>query len=851
MEAEERARQEQLVVRFLDAGLSVNISGVRGSGRSTMLAGVTRELESRGRRILRVRGIRALSDAPFAALALSGIEVPSGRSAASTAAELMEAVADRLSAPDTPLVLDDADDLDRPSIGVLVAAAMKTNALMLTGTRPGGLRQSELDSFSAQLRPGVRVRLGPLGHAAVHAMVLAMLGGPVDAETHTAIALQSGGLPGLVSAIVRSGLVAERIVQRDGLWSLTGEVWDPLLGQVLEPLLVDLDPDVVDGLETLAWAGVVTIDAAVAMTSAATLSALDDAGITQMLDLGGESFVAVYPPLLAEHLRRDAPPVHRALAAARPDAASGRQGGSSRRGHGEERLLGQRMREHWQSELVARRAAWERAPSPVTANLVLEALHQLGDESAEALEVFQRTPGDTGSPRDRALLLTTEALRLATVVDDLDGAMALLSSGSAAIPTEAGYLRAIGAHLGFLFGRMPDEEELQPGPLDSDESVGALAAVRLEVLLGQGRTQDARRLADQSTVKDPWFRVNFELSQGLLLLFESRSGDAVAYARAHLEAARERLDGTSIEAHAYVISLSLMYGGRVEALGTHLESVLSITKFPSLQRHLRQGSLSIASLDVLWRGSSDHARSFAEQSYVLGSQPGPFPAMEPPKGVWAILAEGDEPTRDVEEIWSYVTERMSAGYGVYAITVGVWAMEHWPRPERLETVAAWAHASQSPMLRALGSYTQAIAADDARTMREAAGLLERSGLGLHGMRARLRAARIARGHGESKLALEITKEAWDHMLVTDIGAPPLFEGLAADLELTAREWQLARLVGDGASNARIADELVLSVRTVENHLSSIFRKLGAESREELADAVRTWLVQPGASRIRL
>ncbi|HET7379644.1 MAG TPA: helix-turn-helix transcriptional regulator [Gaiellales bacterium] len=53
-------------------------------------------------------------------------------------------------------------------------------------------------------------------------------------------------------------------------------------------------------------------------------------------------------------------------------------------------------------------------------------------------------------------------------------------------------------------------------------------------------------------------------------------------------------------------------------------------------------------------------------------------------------------------------------------------------------------------------------------------------------------------------------------------------------ELTARELHVARLVARGASNREVADWLSLSVKTVECHLSRIYRKLGVQSRSGVA-----------------
>jgi DNA-binding CsgD family transcriptional regulator len=51
--------------------------------------------------------------------------------------------------------------------------------------------------------------------------------------------------------------------------------------------------------------------------------------------------------------------------------------------------------------------------------------------------------------------------------------------------------------------------------------------------------------------------------------------------------------------------------------------------------------------------------------------------------------------------------------------------------------------------------------------------------------------------------------------------------------LTPSEVRVARLAAGGMSNREIAQELFVSVKTVETHLGSAYRKLDISSRQEL------------------
>jgi DNA-binding NarL/FixJ family response regulator len=68
------------------------------------------------------------------------------------------------------------------------------------------------------------------------------------------------------------------------------------------------------------------------------------------------------------------------------------------------------------------------------------------------------------------------------------------------------------------------------------------------------------------------------------------------------------------------------------------------------------------------------------------------------------------------------------------------------------------------------------------------------------------------------------------------------------VNLTPRELEVLQLVAAGKSNHEIAAELILSVRTVERHISNIYEKIGASGATARATAtayaLRRELTQP-------
>ncbi len=117
----------------------------------------------------------------------------------------------------------------------------------------------------------------------------------------------------------------------------------------------------------------------------------------------------------------------------------------------------------------------------------------------------------------------------------------------------------------------------------------------------------------------------------------------------------------------------------------------------------------------------------------------------------------------------------------------------------------------------------------------------------------VRAIRQVWSHGaalSTEVAGAVLAELLHHKRRTHITAPTTG---AANLNgngnhhrkqvLSRREEEILRLVADGSSSTEIADRLFISVKTVKNHLTSIYQKLGSRDRTQaILQAVRLGIV---------
>jgi DNA-binding NarL/FixJ family response regulator len=141
---------------------------------------------------------------------------------------------------------------------------------------------------------------------------------------------------------------------------------------------------------------------------------------------------------------------------------------------------------------------------------------------------------------------------------------------------------------------------------------------------------------------------------------------------------------------------------------------------------------------------------------------------------------------------------------------------------------------QGRLMAARVAHVEALAARDGEALLEAATGLEAVGSWLAAAEAAADAARAFRKAGRAR---DATAAAQRSKTLAERCPGARTPGLALTetvSPLTRREREVAMLAAQGLASKAIAEKLYLSVRTVDNHLSRAYEKLGVSGRDGLA-----------------
>lgn len=858
-------------VKHLTAGTSVDLQGLPGAGRSLLARSVATELEDAGWQVIQAYGVLALKDRPLEALAIASLMLRQGgtQGPATAVSAAVQGILGAVRTGGTLLVVDDVDDLDEISAGAIAAAHSMMPFPMLTTSRhtPRALRSPT--RLPSSVLPGVTMHIPPLDYVDTQTLLVELLGGPIDSGAAGRIFAASGGLPGLALALAEGGRLHGSLKKVDEVWTAGPELWTPEMVRAVDPLIQRLSSEAIDGLHSLALAGTIDVTTARRLMSWDVLEELDGYRLLRFLPRGDKMLVSIFPLAIVEyfrhlgvgarHLKVDEAVTsafggsveHRPPMVAAPwrrlgAADAGGQPTSSARTTGEADIINNRLlQEHWHRELLVRRAEWDESPTPRTATGLLRTMLVTGADAQQVLAVREATPR-TGDSRELVAFDDWYALFVGAVERDLDWVHAVLEQARNDADEWVDLIDGIEAFITLLVDHAPDPDSLPPASVLDDAPVDTreiVSAVRAELLLVQGRSAEALELIDSLGEPDSTFAQARITIRPWALFLEGRLDEALADAQAVMAESRRTHDIEGLVGAAYVAAQVLVVRGRTSQMRSLLGSVLSSGVLPALQRPHMVALLSMASFLAVEEGRGTTARALTQQALALQTGPGAYPLGSPTHAI-AHLDGADLPPMQMramaaERLWAEAETLLSRGYTLSGYVCGMLAVTEEPTAERGAVLAEVSSRIPAPLVRHYETYVAALCGEDPEVLVTTANRHADAGLVWTATRAYSAGLAALRSAGNAARAAEVHEEARRRLEGWGDEAAAGLRSAAEGAELTAREDEIARLAASGMTNQDIARRLLISVRTVENHLHRVFRKLGVDNRADMSRVLST------------
>ncbi len=772
--------------------------------------------------------------------------------------------ADQRSTAPPVLVVDDTQLLDAQSSAVLLSLVTAKSLRLLGTMRTGG---TPSDAVTALWKEGLvdRLDLEPLDRAAATKLLEVQLGGPVASGTGEMLWQSSHGNPFYLSELARFGADHGQLELHSGVWWwVGGSGMPPRLGELLQRRIDALPDDAREAVDVLALGEPLPYETLAAVVGEDAILALDRG---QIITSGEQDEVLL--------LRFSHPLLH---------AVAERQLSATRR-----RALARRLRaapaEHVD---IVRRATWEDVGGgqPNVDLLLAAADAVLLNDAAASLRLSLRAQHASNSV---FAAKTVASAQLELGRPDL--ARSVLDAARPLIRTEEDRMSFLAEDLSLaLWGeRDPDRAwasiaELRAERPDARHALlGAEAVVRMftgDCLVVIGIAQ---QLLDSDP--DPSSRIRALTCLTGALAFADRGTEAIAAGQLLLDAlSGQRVSATRAGlAYALVAVTGVFYGVEYRLP----RPVGTSGRWPGEPEQLGGPGVNAAARRSEDEPGADLGWPFLVglRRHFLGDLQG---AVAPLREAYVQQQSGtglfrSEATAELVIVLSELGQHEEAAAimrdhppDAIAIIPGLlpWAQSavaaatgHHSRATELAIEAARTAAAKGAAAMAMNFLTDAARYGDAR---QAAAALPELRLPLDTDQQRVRALDVlARAQRDPAVLLEAADAqlaagfnrhagelaelaraadrhgAYDRRIAAvlrqtreRLGAA---SGSAAALTaspLTQRETEVARLAGRGLPDRDIADELVLSIRTVQSHLASAYRKLGITSRNELAQLLR-------------
>ena len=832
----------------------VVLVGDAGVGKTTLARSVTESLRSQVHWVASTESSRSIPLGVFAHLV--------GGSSSRDATALLASARESLVSQGNSIVgVDDAHLLDELSATLLHQMAVDQTGRILATVRSG---EPVPDAVTSLWKDGYlrRIELQPFTKQQSVQLVESVIGGRLEGLSADLMWESSGGNPLFLRHLVEGSIDAGTLKRVDDVWQLRGPTAVPSgLVALLESRLEHAGDAVLTALKLLALCEPLDIDA---LTELAGDTAVDDAemrGLIRFQQDGPVLNARFSHPLVGDVVRSK---VGRAA---------------------ERRLKGQVVQ-------ILRRRGLDTAASRIRmAQLSIDSDQQVDTElltsaAKDAIYLSNLPLGErlarraferTGSLADGALLsrallwqgkpAAADAILAQFAPADLDEVQ-LVQWGVPRASTLFWSMSEVGAAHEVL--ALVNERVRHPALRLILDATAAAMAVH-ENHIEAGITEALRVLADPQA---PDQAVEFAAFAAGLAMPVAGRGDEFEPIAARCRAEQKTTDGMIRVMVRYCDVLALTHTGQFDLAE---KRAADYADFSSVGQFLAWAIAKImAGVVATARGDFPEVVSSIEQALAALSAESPLPWQLPGRLLLArayaalgrigeaerVLTEAaehsgpsmelHEPQRLVSRSWYAAAKGMERNAvelaraaadnahrsGQYALEAE--ALHHATRfgdrttAARLAELADLVHGNLAALY---ARHAAAVAGTDAAALDAVSTEFERAGLLLSAADAAAQAAALHDGAGDRRRTSESGATALRLAEACGGATTPAIRTAARPLPLTPREREIAELVSAGLSNREVAEQLTLSVRTVEGHVYRACFKLDVADRDELAKVV--------------
>ncbi|MEU4569065.1 LuxR C-terminal-related transcriptional regulator [Micromonospora sp. NPDC023956] len=857
-------------------GRGLFLSGTAGIGKSRLLREGVGTLPADRYAIWVVAASATTAAIPFGGLVqVLPNEQPRGLSPAGVLRWAVDALRQQAAGRPIVLAVDDAHLLDSPSAALVHLIARMDNATVLGTLRNG--EQVPLPIRALWTDDLVdHAELAPLDLADTTGLLTAILGGPVESSSADRLWRLSGGNPLLLRELVFAALGSGELHETYHIWRWTGRLeLAPSLTDLIGVRIGQLTPEVRTVVELAAFGEPLGLELLNRTADPAAVETAEERGLITVVRDDRRLDVRLAHPLYGEVMRRRCPVSRtRRLQAQLADlieAAGKRRRDDLLRvavwrldsGTAQDPalLLGAAVQAfaRYDVPLATRlaRAAVE-ADGGYAAAELLATILMFADRPEEAVEVLDAVAGQLDADDRYSRWLTVRGmvsywgLRQESTVEELAVRAAELTD-----PADQARVRAFEAIMRLHRLDLATAQRLSCAVLDRPAAgvasrelarctIAHLQAAQGRLALSAAAIAAVEAEAAQWRGDMPYLQLALELARGtrLMLAGELAGIDAIVVDEfADLAGAGDFRLGTGylgiLQAYA-----ARLRGRSAEALKTSLGAcaVLASSGVYAGLAHAERAQAAALRGDAVQAAEAmaDADRTHSPRMAVL------YPWLEQARGA-VLAATGDlvGATRHLAGLADRLRENGFAGHEVpvlhdlvrldqATLPVGPRCSDGHRRTvaQRLTELTEQVDGVLPPLLarhaRAVadGSPDDLLSVADEFADRELnVFAAEAAALALHLLR---RQRAVTAGAAHDRLGDLLGR-------CDQLRTPALRLGQPA---LTDREWQIARLAADGVASRRIAEQLFLSPRTVENHLQRVYGKLGVAGRPELRAALR-------------